>query len=105
MRRRRCKGGRMALDGWKSGIGAGIVACTLALVPAIASGADKDESAAERVVVVSPRAEARIGNQEVVIEYIDRKLLVFLQRYVDGVPTTGAKIEVTADFVPGDLEE
>lgn len=69
-----------------------------------AAGAAED-GPAERAIVVSPRAEARIGTQELVVLYRDRKLIAFLQRFTDGIPTTGASIEVTADLIPGTLEE
>lgn len=58
-----------------------------------------------RSITVAPRAEARIGAQEAVIAYLDGKVIVFLQRYVDGVPTAGAEIELTIDFIPESLEE
>jgi hypothetical protein len=64
-----------------------------------------DDGPEARAIFMAPRAEIRIGNQEAVLLYIDRKLMVFLQRYVDGVPTTGAKLQATADFIPGDLDE
>ena len=54
---------------------------------------------------MAPRAEARLGDQEVVITYVDRSLIVYLQRYVDGVPTTGAEIELLVDFLPSYPEE
>src|SRR5262249_16868031 len=33
------------------------------------------------------------------------RIVAFLQRYTDGVPTTGATIELTIDFLPTDLTE
>ncbi len=81
-----------------------LFALGVGLLPA-AGRALAEEETAPRAIYVAPRAEVRIGNQEAVLVYIDRKLMVFLQRYVDAVPTTGAKIEATADFVPGELKE
>jgi hypothetical protein len=59
----------------------------------------------ERSVVVAPRTEARISDQEVLIAYLGGKVVAFLQRYVDGVPTSGAKVEATIDLVSHDLKE
>lgn len=64
-----------------------------------------DHGAAPRAIIVSPRAEARIGNQEAVIAYDRNRLVLFLQRYSDGQPTTGAQLEMTIDFVPVSFEE
>jgi hypothetical protein len=64
-----------------------------------------DAPHAGRAMTVAPRAEARIGAQEAVIAYLDGKVFVFLQRYVDGLPTAGAEIELTVDFIPETLEE
>jgi hypothetical protein len=77
----------------------------LGLLPVGAQAQEHDHGGGERVVVLAPRAEARIGNQEVVITYVAGALTVYLQRYVDGVPTTGADIELTVDFIPGTLTE
>jgi hypothetical protein len=71
---------------------------------------DTEQAAVNRV---APRAEARIGDQELVMTYLEGipgepnsgKLIVYLQRYVDGVPTTGAKIDVTIDFMSETLSE
>ena len=64
-----------------------------------------DHGPAAQTIVVAPRAEARLGDQEVVITYVNRSLIVYLQRYVDGVPTTGAEIELVVDFLPSHPEE
>jgi hypothetical protein len=77
----------------------------LALVGVSREAFSHEEQVTERAVVLAPRAEGRIGTQEFVITYMDRKLTLFLQRYVDGVPTTGAGVEVTADLIPGTLDE
>src|SRR5256885_1614635 len=66
-----------------------------------------------RAIVVAPRAEGRIGDKELVKAYPDSppgvpatgKLIVYLQRYTDGIPTTGAKIDVTIDFISETLTE
>jgi hypothetical protein len=65
----------------------------------------------ERVMAKMPRAEGRIGNQEIVVTYAAPTLLApptltaFLQRYTDGEPTRGATVELSVDFVPGTLTE
>lgn len=64
-----------------------------------------DDEPPVQAIVVAPRAEARLGSQEAVITYVNRSLIVYLQRYVDGVPTTGADIELVVDFLPSHPEE
>lgn len=64
-----------------------------------------DHGAAPRNVDVAPRAEARIGNQEIVIAYERDRLVLFLQRYSDGQPTPGAELAITVDFVPVAFKE
>lgn len=66
--------------------------------------ADEDH-APPRTIMVAPRTELRIGNQELVAAYDRNKLVLFLQRYSDGEPTTGAHLEVTVDFVPVNFDE
>jgi len=78
------------------------------LLAAVADAAGQhhdDDAPPVQAIVVAPRAEARLGSQEVVITYVNRSLIVYLQRYVDGVPTTGADIELVVDFLPSHPEE
>lgn len=87
---------------------AAIGAVLLAALPTMSAAWAADghnHGAAQRAIVVSPRAEVRLGSQEVVVTYADGKLIVFLQRYVDGQPTTGAEVTATADFLPLDIRE
>lgn len=77
--------------------------------------ANEDEMAV--VDVRMPRAEVRIGNQEAVITYMPpvaatdltaatpQTMTAYLQRYASGEPTAGALVEMTVDFVPGELAE
>ena len=58
-----------------------------------------------QVIVVGPRSEARIANQEAVLTYQNNSLIVFLHRYSDGQPTTGAQVEATVNFIPTPLTE
>jgi len=64
-----------------------------------------DDEPPPQVIVVAPRIETRLGDQELVLTYVGGRIVAFLQRYVDGVPTTGATIELTIDFLPVDLNE
>lgn len=60
---------------------------------------------APQVIVVNPRSEVRIANQEAVLTYQDDSLILFLHRYSDGKPTTGAEIEATVNFIPTPFTE
>lgn len=83
--------------------------CLLGFVATMASPASAEEGhshgPAPRTISVAPRTEARIGNQEAVLAYDRGKLVLFLQRYADGLPTTGAALEMTIDFAPVTFEE
>lgn len=104
---KRC--GRQPVRGRQIVVGAAAMLFAMAggCVAASAHGGEthSDAPAGGRSATVAPRAEARIGAQEAVIAYLDGKVVVFLQRYVDGVPTAGAEIELTIDFIPESLEE
>jgi hypothetical protein len=71
----------------------------------VAAYAHEDDEPPPQIIVVAPRVETRLGDQELVLTYIGGRIVGFLQRYVDGVPTPGAKIELTLDFMPTDLTE
>ncbi|MDA0369786.1 MAG: hypothetical protein O2995_15505 [Proteobacteria bacterium] len=82
---------------------------------------------AAKVVRVSPRLEARFDDQQLVLVYANRqlyedkslfsfnnkqvakfadpRLVVFLENYIDGSPTTGAQIDLSLNFLPQKLEE
>ena len=83
--------------------------CAFALLLAGGAGAytqdGHNHGAEPRAITVAPRAEARIGNQEAVIAYDRNRLVLFLQRYSDGQPTTGAQLEMNIDFIPVAFEE
>jgi hypothetical protein len=64
-----------------------------------------DDEPPPQVILVAPRVEARLGDQELVLTYVGGRIVGFLQRYVDGTPTAGAAIELTIDFLPTDLKE
>ena len=85
------------------------VLCAVALLLAGGVGAyaqdGHNHGAEPRAITVAPRAEIRIGNQEAVVAYDRNRLVLFLQRYSDGLPTTGAQLEMTIDFVPVSFEE
>jgi hypothetical protein len=67
--------------------------------------AHEDAPVQPQSVAVAPRTETRLGDQELVITYLDGKVVAFLQRYVDGVPISGASLQLTIDFTPTDLKE
>jgi len=60
---------------------------------------------APQVIVVGPRSELRIANQEAVLTYQNDALVVFLHRYSDGEPTTGADVEATVNFIASPMAE
>jgi hypothetical protein len=82
---------------------------------------------AAKVIRVSPRLEARFGDQQLVLVYANRqlyedkslfafnnrqvarfadpRLVVFLENYIDGSPTTGAEIGLSLNFLPLELKE
>lgn len=97
-------------NGRKAAVLAAVAFLALAQVlPLMAGSAFAEEGhnhgPAPRTISVAPRTEARIGNQEAVLAYDRGKLVLFLQRYADGQPTSGAQIEMTIDFVPVTFEE
>lgn len=85
--------------------------CMIALIPIggmlapVADAVGHGDAPAIQTIMMAPRTEARLGDQEAVITYVDHSLIVYLQRYVDGVPTTGAEIELVVDFLPSRPEE
>ncbi len=83
-------------------IAAATLASLLALAPRAAAHSD---APTQRTIAVAPRAEMRIGNQEVVVTYVGGAVILFLHRYIDGVPTKGAELEITVDFMPSSLAE
>jgi len=60
---------------------------------------------APQVIMVGPRSEVRIANQEAVLTYQNNALIVFLHRYSDGEPTTGAEVEATVNFMASPMAE
>ena len=78
-------------------------------------------------ISVSPRTEARIGDQQLVLLYANRKafqdtgynifggtevvkladprIAVFLENYADATPTEGAQLDVSINFLPEELIE
>jgi hypothetical protein len=56
-------------------------------------------------VVVAPRAEARVGQVEMVAIFSKQIFAVFLSRYADGSPITGANIEAGTDLQSAGLTE
>jgi hypothetical protein len=86
--------------------GGAIAGLLLALAGWCPSAAAHDDGPApQQTVTVAPRTEARLGDEELVITYLGGKVVAFLQRYVDGVPISGATVELTIDFTPAQLKE
>lgn len=56
-------------------------------------------------VVIAPRAEARVGQTEIVTIFSKQILAVFLSRYADDTPIAGAKIEASTDLQSAVLTE
>ena len=56
-------------------------------------------------VVIAPRAEARVGQTEIVTVFTKQIFAVFLSRYADDVPITGAKVEASTDLQTAELTE
>src|SRR5271155_4061421 len=70
------------------------------------AGAHGDHGAAPPgAVVIAPRAEGRSGPVETVAEFTGGTLAVFLSRYADGAPVTGAKVAAATDLQSADLAE
>ena len=107
------------------------IVLTLLLVCAFSVTAERPglggDHGAAKVVRVSPRLEARFDDQQLVLVYANRqlyedkslfafnnrqvakfadpRLVVFLENYIDGSPTTGAEIELMLNFLPQQLKE
>jgi hypothetical protein len=56
-------------------------------------------------VVIAPRTEARTGQLEMVAIFDKQIFAVFLSRFADGTPVTGAKIEASTDLQSAKLTE
>jgi hypothetical protein len=83
-----------------------LVLATGLLVAAPQAWAHGDHGAAPAgVSIVAPRAEARIGADEVVVVFANQALAVFVSRFADGAPLAGAKVAVSSDLQSADLEE
>ena len=63
------------------------------------------EAAPPGAVVIAPRAEARVGQTEIVTVFTKQIFAVFLSRYADDVPVTGAKVEASTDLQSAELTE
>jgi hypothetical protein len=90
-------------------------------------GSGHDHGAETTATTLSPRVEARLGDQQMVLIYSNRKafedtssrflggdepaklndprIAVFLEGFADAVPTRGAKLEAVINFLPEELSE
>jgi hypothetical protein len=102
-----------------------LIVCFFGVVGELA--AKTGDHGAAKVVRVSPRLEARFDDQQLVLVYANRqlyedklffafnnrqaakfadpRLVVFLENYIDGSPTTGAQIDLSLNFLPQKLTE
>lgn len=84
----------------------GLAALCLASVPRAAWSHAADEAApAPGSVVIAPRAEARIGQAEIVTIFTRDIFAVFLSRYADDTPIIGATVEASTDLQSAKLTE
>lgn len=56
-------------------------------------------------VVIAPRTEARVGELEMVAIFNKQIFAVFLNRFADGTPVTGARLEASTDLQSAKLTE
>lgn len=54
---------------------------------------------------IAPRTDARIGTMEIVAVFSHQALAVFVSRFADGAPVSGAKVSVSSDLQSADLEQ
>jgi hypothetical protein len=100
--------------------------CTIGMQDSQPARASDDHGGA-KAINVSPRLEARFDDQQLVLVYANRqlyedkpllsfnnkqvvkfgdpRLVLFLENYVTGVPTIGAEIDLTLNFLPHTLKE
>ncbi len=84
----------------------GLAGLFLANGPRLAWSHAADEAAPPPgSVVIAPRAEARIGQTEMVTIFSRDIFAVFLSRYSDDTPVTGATIEASTDLQSAKLTE
>jgi hypothetical protein len=101
-------GGRMRVTyGWnRIVLVMGVTGLLLAAGPRAAWSHAADAMAAPPgAVVIAPRAEARIGQTEIVTVFAGDIYAAFLTRFADDVPITGAKVEASTDLQSAELTE
>ena len=93
--------------GWNRIVAAmGVAGLLLATAPRTAWSHAADAMAAPPgAVVIAPRAEARVGQTEIVTVFAGEIYAAFLTRYADDVPITGAKVEASTDLQSAELTE
>ncbi len=84
----------------------GVAGLLLAVGPREAWSHAADAMAAPPgAVVIAPRAEARVGQTEIVTVFAGEIYAAFLTRYADDIPITGAKVEASTDLQSAELTE
>jgi len=88
---------------------AGILAAIALLCAAPASlqaaGDGHNHGGGAEVITMAPRAEARLGDKQLVLLYAGGRLIAFLESFVDAEPTRGAELEATVSFIAEPLLE
>lgn len=85
---------------------AGLLCLLVTVGPRAAWSHAADEAAPPPgAVVIAPRVEARFGQTEVVAVFSKQIFAVFLSRYADDSPISGAKIEASTDLQTTELKE
>ncbi len=91
---------------WKRALLGSAFACgLLALSPSAWSHAADEAVLPPGSVVIAPRTEARAGQFEMVSVFSHQIYAVFLSRYADGSPVTGATLEASTDLQSAKLTE
>src|SRR5690606_28744528 len=80
-----------AMNGqWRTGL---VLAAFLAMaVPSAAWAQAHDHGPAQKVIQVAPRAEFRNANHEGVLVHENGRLILYLHRFSDGNPLSGAEV-------------
>jgi hypothetical protein len=72
---------------------------------ALAAGDGHNHGGGREIITMAPRAEARLGDKQLVVLYAGGRLIAFLESFVDAEPTRGAELEATVNFIAEPLTE
>lgn len=79
--------------------------CAAPASPQAAGDGHNHGGGGSEVITMSPRAEARLGDKQLVLLYAGGRLVAFLESFVDAEPTRGAELEATVSFIAEPLLE